>query len=389
MRKFFSVFVCLIYFFFANAGFAFAGDLYFVKNSSKDKIKGPILSILQDKNFTVKKQDPYYAISTKDSNNFVVIILLPSGSNYFYFYESNDGNSVNKKVLKELKNAGIVYEQSYNSQYLTMFEAQAQKVLSNTENKYSFNSNSGSSNTSNNYSFSTGSENGNSTILNSSILAPQVKQNTARMVTSSQTAQNYQTQQNQYQNNSNSLKGSVIQVSKGSSFKAYLQTPINTSTASVGDEVRGVLSNNWTYGGRTIAPQGSVLTGSVKTARHATYGSRNGRVVFSFNKLMTPDGKTYDISTEETDFTVTNDGKLAGAVSEVLVGAAVGALVGLLYGACSRDTSTWKSTAISAGVGAGAAAIKAGAEKGVDAEIPVYTEIDVTLSSTFAIVAGY
>ena len=221
-----------------------------------------------------------------------------------------------------------------------MFENQAQKVLNNTVSQYNF--------------------------------SQPVVQNT------------YTSQIEQ----SNTLKGSVTQVPKGATFKTYLETPINTSTAAVGDMVRAVLSEDWVYNGKKIASQGSLLTGMISTARHAAYGSRNGRVVFDFTTMTTPEGKTYSISTDKVDFTVTNDGKLSKAAGNLAAGLVAGALVGLLVSAFSKDSSAWKSAAIGAGIGAGAGAVSMVAERGVDAEIPVYTELEVSLLKPLSVVAG-
>ncbi len=384
MKKFIALFLCTVYFIFANAGLAFAGNLYFVKNSNKESIKNQILDIFQDKSYTIKKQDPYYAISPKNSNNYVIIILQPSSNNYFYYFKTNHDNKIDKQILKALKKADVEYEQSFNSQYLQMFESQAQKVYLNTVGQYSFQPSPALQNTIQTQQLQTQyiPSQTQTTQLQTQYLPPQ----TQMQYQTKQNQSQYQTQQIQ---DRNALTGSVIQVAKGSKFKSYLQTPLNTSTAAVGDEVRAVLSADWLYGGKVIAPQGSLLVGAVTKARHATYGSLNGKVVFSFNKLMTPDGKTYNINTDNIDFTVTNEGKLSRSVGSVVASAAAGALVGLLIGVCSKDSSVLKTTAISAGIGAGAGAVRATAERGVDAEIPVYTEVEVTLLTPFSIVSGY
>ena len=122
-------------------------------------------------------------------------------------------------------------------------------------------------------------------------------------------------------------------------------------------------------------------------ARHATYGSRNGRVIIDFNQLATPEGKTYNIETEKIDFTVTNEGKVSRVASNVAVGAVVGVLGGLLVGALSRNVGP--AAAIGAGVGAGTALIGGVAERGVDAEIPSFTEMEITLTKPFSTTVSY
>ena len=132
--------------------------------------------------------------------------------------------------------------------------------------------------------------------------------------------------------NSKSLKGYVAQLGAGTKIQAYLQDAINTATASKGDQVVAVISSNLTYNGIVIAPQGSIIYGSMTKARNATYGSRNGRVIINFNRIVTPENKIYDISTEEIDFAVTNDGKIKESIGNAVAGAAVGALLGFFLG---------------------------------------------------------
>ena len=138
-----------------------------------------------------------------------------------------------------------------------------------------------------------------------------------------------------------------------------------------------------------VAPQGSILYGSLIKARPATYGSRNGRVVISFTQLVTPENKVYDISTEEIDFAVSNEGKVGNSLKSAAGAAVAGALVGLLVGALSGGENIGRNVAIGAGVGAGSSVIYTTAEKGVDAEIPSFTEIEITLTQPLNVTVGY
>ena len=178
--------------------------------------------------------------------------------------------------------------------------------------------------------------------------------------------------------------GYIAQVSAGTKFNVYLQNAINTSVAKKGDAVSAVITDNIMYNGVDIIPQGSVVYGELSAARSATYGSRNGRVVINFNKIVTPDNNVYDISAEQIDFTVSNEGKITSSAKSALTKAAVGALAGMLF-ALMTDNNVGRSAAIGAGVGAGSSIIYSAAEKGVDAEIPSYTEIELTLTKPFNI----
>ncbi len=345
MKRFLALFLALFYMLSTNTCFASVSNLYFVKNIDKETVKSIVEPIIDNGKYSIHKKDPYYAILKSDNSNYIIVILQPTGSNLFYYFQSTDNNSIDKNILKALKKANITYEQTQNQKYISLYESQAQKVLMYDGNVQ--------------YDFS------------------EPKQNT-----------NTYTQQQQPQQ-STTLKGYVGKVDKGTTFKTYLQTPINTATANKGDSVTAVLTDDWTYNGHIIAPQGSVVTGTLTKARHATYGSLNGRVVIDFNKLTTVDGKTYDISIEAVDFTVTNDGKLKNTVKNVAAGAAIGALSGLLVALLARDVSYGSAIAIGAASGAGIGAVKSGVEAGIDAEIPVYTELDLTLSKSLSVSFQY
>ena len=345
MKKLLSLFLVLFYLLSINTCFAYESNLYFVKNIDKQTVKSIVEPLIDNGKYNLNKKDPYYAILKSDTSNYIIVILQPTGNNLFYYFQSTDNNTINKNILKALKNANITYEQTQNQKYISLYETQAQKVLMYDGNvKYDFS---------------------------------EPSQNTNKYVPQQQPEQ------------STTLKGYVGKVEKGTTFKTYLQTPVNTATANQGDVITAVLTDDWLYNGHVIAPQGSLVTGTIKKARHASYGSRNGRVVIDFNKLTAVDGKTYDISTEEVDFTVTNDGKLKSTVKNVAAGAAIGALSGLLVALLSRDASYGASIAIGAASGAGIGAIKSGVEAGIDAEIPVYTELDLTLSKSLSVSFQY
>lgn len=323
-------------------------ELYYVKNTTESASKPLVEEAFENYNYVVKKNNPYYAISRRDNEDYAVVILQQSGNNMFYYYQANDTNKINKRILKKFRNEGLIYEQSYNTNIIGVYDDLARKTMSNQpQNNYVF-----SDNNMNSYS------------------------NSASSTAVHNNAQS-----------SNMLKGYVAQVDKGTKIQAYLQNSINTSSASVGDQVIAVLTADLAYNGTVIAPQGSLVYGTLSYARHATYGSRNGRVIINFNQLVTPDSKTYNISTEEVDFTVSNDGKFKSVASGAVVGAVVGGLAGLLIGAITGNVGP--SAAIGAGVGAGGALIGGAAERGVDAEIPSFTELEITLTKPFSVTVSY
>ena len=186
----------------------------------------------------------------------------------------------------------------------------------------------------------------------------------------------------------NTLRGGVAKLESGTKFDIYLQTSINTATANKGDQVIAVLMKDVVYNNTIVFPQGSIIYGTLTKATHASYGSRNGKVVIEFNQIVTPENKTYQISTEKINFSVTNDGKVSSVVSSAAVGAVVGALGGLLYAAISGG-NIGTAAAIGAGVGAGTGLAGATIERGVDAEIPSFTEMELVLTKSVSVTVNY
>lgn len=338
MKKIIAIILTLLY----SCSNAFAlSELYYFKNTNVNSLDSTVKNAYSGQNFNIQKTNPYYGTSNRDLSDYAIVILQQSGDSVFYYYKSSDNKKINKNILKAVKSAGITYEQSFNTNLLNIFDNLANQVINPASaTRYTFEDPIQPSSTAS----STYSKKDNST-----------------------------------------LSGYVAQIQKGTKFGVYLQNPINTATASVGDKVIAVLTNDWVYNGYTVAPQGSLVYGALSLARHAQYGSRNGRVVIKFNQIVTPTGKTLNIGTEKVDFTVDNDGKLVSSVKNVATGAIIGALGGLLIGALSGGDHLGRSVAIGAGVGAGSAAIGSTVERGVDAEIPSFTELELELSETLRV----
>ena len=334
MKKIILLFIGLI--FIVNTAFA-ENSLYNIQNVQKENVKTHIENILNNTNYTVSKKDPYYAVNPNDGADDITIILQKSGNNVLYYYNSSKNKKINKNILKSLKNSSVSYIEENDESYLAIFERQAQNIAANTVNNYSFD------------------------VWN--YTEPAVAVNP--------------------KDDDITLSGKIVQIEKGTKFNAYLQTPINTANARAGDSVSAVLTNDLVYNGYTVAQQGSLLEGTLSKAHSATYGSRNGRVVINFTSLTTPDNKTYNISTEAVDFSVTNDGKIAKSVKNVATGAIIGALGGLIVGAITQDAHLGRAVLIGTATGATAGTVTAVAERGVDAEIPIYTELEIKLTKPF------
>ena len=353
---------------------ALASNMYLLRNTNASVVAPYIEDGISKKNYYLDNTNPYHAYSITNHKEQVTIILQPAGNDLYYFYKStNDKNDVDKAIQKNFRRADIVYEQANNTSYLQTFENQAAQVPTTSTRSTIFHKNTKPAET--NVSYGT------------TYTQPQTTQ-PRTVYTFDDATYNKQVQQTPVTVNSNVLKGYVGEVATGTSFAVFLQTPINTATAQSGDQVTAVLTEDWVYRNNVIAPQGSIVSGYLAKARSATYGSRNGRVVIVFNQITTPEGKVLSISTEEVDFTVTNDGKWSRAAGSMVGMTIAGALVGLLFAAIGGN-NIGAGAAIGAGSGAAMGAIAAGAERGVDAEIPIYTELELTLNKPLNVVLNY
>ena len=348
MKKIIALFLVFIYSS-LNTCFAFSG-LYYVKNSTTQYMQDVVNRNLTNANYNVIKTNPYYAVS-HDGRDYSVIILQQSGDNLFYYYQSENNEKINNSVLKELKRNNIVYEQSFNPNNINIYDSLAQGIVKNNGAVKQ-------------YTFEEEEE---------TVFKP------AQSTTS----------QNAYTPRPNTLQGGIAQISAGTTIPVYLQNAINTSTAQVGDNITAVLTQDLKYNNYVIAPQGSVVYGKLAKARSASYGSRSGRVVIVFNQLVTPENQVYNISCEEIDFSVSDEGRVAESAKKAVSSAVVGALVGLLFAAFSQDPNYLRGAAIGAASAGGISVATSVAAKGADAEIPSFTELELTLTAPLNVTINY
>lgn len=346
MKRFISGIILAFYLAFLFTTSGIASELYFIKNGNKSTILPTIQSSFNSLGYTIKNNDPVYG---EKGSRSVVAILEQSGNDSYYFIDNTTDSDLTKKIKSSIKSLGYSYKKVNND---TMSMSFSQTVLALKKS-----------------------------------LSTEVK--TYNFSDTFNTTNNTNTKYNTYKSDDDSdvWTGYVAQIPAGTKFDVYLQSTINTATALQGDEVIGVLTKNWTYRGYTVAAQGSKVIGYISKANSAGMAQRDGKVKFSFNQLQTEDGKVYPISTEEIEFKVDSEGKVKSNVGKVVGGAALGAILGLVVGALDkREGSIGKGAAIGAGVGAALGAGAVVTEQGSDAEIPVYTEMEIKLTTPLKMV---
>lgn len=185
--------------------------------------------------------------------------------------------------------------------------------------------------------------------------------------------------------NQSSLQGSVMVIPTGTTIAAMTQSELSSAYLTLGQSVSLTLNQDFYYGGKLVAPGGSVVSGNVIQVKKATHAGINGNLKIRFTHITTTGGQMIPISgiikTED------NTGLLVGSTAkdtavayakDVAVGAGVGALAGVIISPMAGG-KVGKGTALGTAVGAGGGLAKSVWDKGVDAVIPCGSQISIIL----------
>ncbi len=188
------------------------------------------------------------------------------------------------------------------------------------------------------------------------------------------------------------LRGSVVTVPAGQSFKAVVTSPISSATMYRGQNVSVILGTDFYYNGLKIAPAGSTVSGMVLDAAKAKHGSMNGKLSIRFTSIITPTGMQIPISAVIK--TNDNTGVLVGGTAldvtkdygkDMVVGAGTGAVTGVVMSAIGGG-NIGKTAALGTAIGAGGGLVKSIWDKGNDVEIPSNANIDLYLTQPITVV---
>lgn len=198
-------------------------------------------------------------------------------------------------------------------------------------------------------------------------------------------------QQNNYNVNNGTLRGSVVTVPAGQQFKTVVTTPLSSKTLSLGQTVTLALGSDFYYENNLIAPAGSSVTGTVLEVSRAKRGSMNGKLLVRFTQIVTPYGLQIPISAVIK--TNDNTGVLLGGTKldvtkeytkDVAIGASTGAVTGVVVSALSGG-DLGKGTALATAVGGGLGVAKSIWDKGNDVEIPANASIELVLTQPITV----
>lgn len=201
---------------------------------------------------------------------------------------------------------------------------------------------------------------------------------------------NYYQQEN-FQIQNGTLKGSVVTVPAGQTFRSVVMTPLSSETMTLGQSVSLALGTDFYYNGHLIAPAGSTVNGSVLEVSKAKHGTLNGKLLIRFTQIVTPYGVQIPISA----VIKTDDGKgvLVGGtkvdvareyVKDTAVGAGAGALAGVVFGALAGG-SIGQGAALGTAVGAGGGIVKSIWDKGIGVTIPANASIELVLTQPITV----
>jgi hypothetical protein len=160
-------------------------------------------------------------------------------------------------------------------------------------------------------------------------------------------------------------------VAAGTNVTGSLQSSVSTTTSQVGQRVVLATVEPVRSGGQVVIPAGSKLIGKVTYVQAAGRVKGGAAITMRFQKLETPDGKTYAIATEPFRLVTKGSGKQSAVM--IGGGAAAG---GVLGGVLGGKKSVLPGAAIGGILGTGAAV----ATKGKQIELPEGTKFAIQLS---------
>ena len=174
-------------------------------------------------------------------------------------------------------------------------------------------------------------------------------------------------------------QGHIVTVPEGSVLNIRLQSGVSSGSLDVNDNITAALSEDWQYMGNLIAPAGSLVYGVVTDVNAAGYAYGGGGLEITFNRIMTPDGISYDISTQPISLESESE-RAKNMTRDVLIGAGIGILAGLLGVAFSGGENFGRNMAVFGGIGAATGALRGAAQRGQDANIQADTPLQLILT---------
>lgn len=160
-----------------------------------------------------------------------------------------------------------------------------------------------------------------------------------------------------------------IVVPEGTKIAIRLTTPVSSQSSRVGDAVTGVIGEDVVIGETTAIPAGSTVRGTVTIAHPLPKIGGRANLAFAFERLETPDGRSYPVSAM---FARTGPSETAKDTATIVAGAIVGAVAG-------HQVDDDQGRAVGGLAGAGIGTAIAAATDGKAVELPENSVIRLTL----------
>jgi hypothetical protein len=173
-------------------------------------------------------------------------------------------------------------------------------------------------------------------------------------------------------------KTARVTVPQGTEIRLAMSEGVNSGTSQVGDRFTATLTDPVVVGNRVVLPAGSTVHGKVTEVVPAKKGlkEKEGALAVSFDKVVTPSGRSASMSAELVSVATKSTKKTAGIIGGSAAG---GALLGKVLGKDTKDAAV--GAVIGGAIGTGIAA----GTKGEEVEIPVGSEITINLDQPLAI----
>jgi len=184
----------------------------------------------------------------------------------------------------------------------------------------------------------------------------------------------------------------IYTVNGGQVIRVRMNQTISSETARIGDQFTTTVVDPLYSGSTEIIPDGSILTGRVRTVQRAARQSKAGTIGVQFVSLRLPGGNLIPINGDLMDVTsesvsADNEGQVSGrsVIKRNVVfiggGTATGALIGAIAGG-------GKGAGIGAGIGAGVGVAGAYFSKGNEAVVKSGTQFGVLLNQSITLPAA-
>ena len=176
-----------------------------------------------------------------------------------------------------------------------------------------------------------------------------------------------------------SSQGNYVTIPQGNILNVKLQSGISSGSLDVNDAITAALAQNWEYKGQIFAPAGSIVYGTVTDVDTAGYAYGSGELEITFNRVTTPEGISYDISTQPIKIASKSE-RAKYMTRDTLIGAAIGILAAIVGSSLSGGDNWGRNMAILGGAGAAAGILRGSMQRGQDASIQANTVLQLILT---------